>query len=164
MNYTLIAVRPQPGEEVAAAVRRLRTVAVGDAPLDPEARERIQRLKQALLEVDGGASVYDGAGGASVLVDFHHLQVNVAEHEGAVTVPDRDGEGAAALGDVDRCLDVLRDVGGFVVFDPQAKRVIDAPGQVAEGFGAAVAEERRKREEAAAAAPPKRKRKLFGRG
>ncbi len=134
MSYVLTAFRLPPGADPGAAYEAL---GESRAPSEEE-RAAMDRLADALeavtaFERDDGETWVELVAGA--------FDVHLSAQEAEIAVP-YGPRGEAALPLAARCAEVVRDVGGLAVWDPQRAAPFDAHA-LADGYRAGLAALRR---------------------
>jgi hypothetical protein len=151
MSYDVYLLQPTPGEDPLATVRaklNVETEVINPGPPNAEAEVRKQQLTRALIAENPALEAFefgyaeiariDGISEEEARVRYRHIELNGPEKgngiqitlyddNASITIPYWHQPEAARLvfGEVWRYLRVLRDAGGFFVYDPQLDRVVD---------------------------------------
>ena len=157
MSYDLEAFRVPPEmtpDEFYASEEREAASLEDEAPPTADERAAMERLADALEAIDPTAERADGD--TFIEINTESLQVSLYPNEAAVTIPYWfEGDEADAV--MERAFEyarVLRDVGGYTVYDPQNEQVVgDERGTAAETYRGTMGAVRRIGEEVA----PKRR-------
>ena len=158
MSYDLDAVRLPAGmaiEEFYESGAR-EELAEDDTPPTPGEREEMERLATALQAVDGSAERFDGDDVIDINDQF--VQVSVYAKEAGISIPYHfDGpEAQAATSRALAYARVLREVGGYTIYDPQTEEVVDGShSTLGEYAGGRAATKRIADEMASSDSPPR---------
>lgn len=132
MSYDLQALRLSPGEDVEAALEELG--ADEDRAPTSEERDRMERIAAALEAAVPSLDRVEIEDAIELSEEEDRVQVSIDAGEAAISIPYWfDGsEAQEVLALALRCAHVLRETGGFAVWDPQLDRLVDQDTVVAE--------------------------------
>jgi len=158
MSYDVYLLQPAPGEEPLATAHtklNVETDVINPGPPNGEAEVRKQQLTRALMAENPALESFefgyteiariDGISEDEARVRYRHVELNGPEKgngiqitlyddNASITIPFWHQPDAARLvfEEVFRYLRVLRESGGFFVYDPQLDRVIDLDADLAD--------------------------------
>jgi hypothetical protein len=123
MSYDLEAFHLPPGTDPGDYESEL-----DDRPPTPEERAAMERLGEAVLAVDPSAERHDGDDFIEIDTE-DAIQVSLYANEAGISVPYwYEGEQAeAVMARVFEYAAVLREIGGYTVYDPQTGEVVEGP-------------------------------------
>ena len=156
MSYDLIIVDKRPGEDWETALDRVADATGADRELSPSQREVWERVAARLVELDPEFERFDGPGFIEMSLDTLGVQVSLFEHEGAVTIPYwYEGDSVRnAMQRVADVVDVVSEVSGWAVWDPQLDRELESGQALLDGGPATMSTTAHRLSEVLAPKPP----------